>query len=224
MNKSLEKLKLLIENFGFTATDSPITSQIVIHGVAGSGKSTLTKELAKDTNFNVVNILSKEEFNLAGQFISKSLATFENKINVLDEYLAVNSHEGFQVLLADPFQYKKKPYPANYIKNKSHRFKKELIPILSEISIELEAEKEGLEVVKGSAYEIEPEGQIISVEEDVSEYVEKHGLQVHNSNCVQGQEFEVVTFYHNKDLRELNRSEVYIALTRVKTKLKILQL
>nr|WAB21373.1 triple gene block protein 2 [Banmivirus BanMMV] len=224
MNKSLEKLKQLIEDFGFSVTDSAITNRIVIHGVAGSGKSTLTKELAKDTNFNVVNILSKEEFNLAGQFISKSLVTLENKINVLDEYLAVDSHEGFQVLLVDPFQYKKKPYPANYIKNRSHRFKKELIPILSEIGVELEVEEEGLEVIRGSAYEVEPEGQIISVEEDVSEYVEKHGLQVHNSSCVQGQEFEVVTLYHKKDLKELDRSEVYIALTRVKAKLKLLQL
>lgn len=224
MNKSVEKLKNLIEANGFTATGNNIADKIVIHGVAGCGKSTLTKALAKDENYNVVNILSKEEFDLAGSCIKREIVTFDNKINVLDEYLSVDCHDGFQVLLADPFQYKKIPYSANYIKKKSHRFKKELIPLLLEIGIEAEAEEEGLCIIKGSAYEEEPKGRIISIEEEVVEYVSKHGLNVCYPSCVQGQEFEIVTLYHSKELRELERSELYIALTRVKNELRILQL
>lgn len=224
MNSSVEKLKQLIENFGFTATEHTITDKIVIHGVAGSGKSALTKELVKDNNFNVVNTLSKEEFNLSGQYIQRDLVTFDDKINVLDEYLSIDHHEGFQVLLADPFQYKKIPYKANYIKRKSHRFKKELVPLLSELGVDVDTEEEGLNIVKGSAYEIEPEGKLIAIEEDVIEYVLKHGLNICYPECVQGQEFESVTIYHSKALKELERSELYTALTRVKKELRILQL
>nr|WAB21398.1 triple gene block protein 2 [Banmivirus BanMMV] len=224
MNKSVEKLKKLIEASGFTATGNVITDKIVIHGVAGCGKSTLTKALAEDESYNVVNVLSKEEFSLTGCYIKKEIVKFDNKINVLDEYLSVDSHDGFQVLLADPFQYKKTPYLANYIKKKSHRFKKELIPLLLEIGIEVEADEEGLHVIRGSAYVVEPRGKIISIEDDVIEYVSKHGLNICYPSCVQGQEFENVTFYHCKGLKELERSELYIALTRVKNELRILQL
>lgn len=224
MNSSLESLKQLIESFGFVATNFPITDKIVIHGVAGCGKSTLTKELAKDCNFNVVNALSDERFDLTGQYIKRELITVENKINVLDEYLSVDQHEGFQVLLADPFQYIQKPLLANYIKKKSHRFKKELAPILLELGIEVEVEEEGLNIIRGSAYDTEPKGQIICVEKEVAEYVSEHNLTVHYPCCTQGQEFETVTLYHKKELRELNRSDLYIALTRVKTELRLLHL
>nr|WAB21273.1 triple gene block protein 2 [Banmivirus BanMMV] len=224
MNSSVEKLKQLIERSGFEATNHEISNVIVIHGVAGCGKSTLTKELAKDKNFNVINPLSNEEFNLEGQCIKKELNTFCNKINVLDEYLSVDCQSGFQVLLADPFQYEKVPLLANYVKKLSHRFKRELLPILLEIGIEVEAESEGLTITRGSAYEIEPKGKVITTEEQVAKYVLSHGLDVCYPNCVQGQEFEIVTFYHCKDLRELKRSELYVALTRVKEELLILQL
>lgn len=224
MNSSLESLKQLIENFGFLATDSPIKERIVIHGVAGCGKSTFTKELIKDSNFNVVNALSDEKFNLTGQYIKKELTTFADKINVLDEYLSVDNHEGFQILLADPFQYTQRPYIANYIKKKSHRFRKELVPILSELEIEVEAEEEGLKIIKGSAYDVEPKGRVICVEEEVAKYVSKHGLDISFPCCVQGLEFEVVTFYHREELRKLSRSDLYIALTRVRTELRLLQL
>lgn len=224
MNSSLENLKQLIENFGFTATGNPVTDKIVIHGVAGCGKSTLTKELLKDNNFNIVNALSKEDFDITGQYIKKELTTFDSKINVLDEYLSVDCHKGFQVLLADPFQYKGKPYLANYIKKKSHRFKKELVPILLELGVEVEVEEEGLNIIKGSAYEIEPKGKVISVEEEVVKYVSEHGLEIHYPSCIQGQEFDVVTFYHKEDLKALDRSDVYVALTRVREELRLLQL
>nr|WAB21223.1 triple gene block protein 2 [Banmivirus BanMMV] len=224
MNNSLENLKQLIESFEFVATDNPITDKIIIHGVAGCGKSTLTRELVKDSNFNVVNALSNERFNLTGQYIKKEPIALENKINVLDEYLSIDNHEGFQVLLADPFQYNQKPYLANYIKSKSHRFKKELVPILSELGIEVEVEEEGLNIIKGSAYDIEPKGQIICIEEEVAKYVAEHNLEVYHPCCVQGQEFEAVTFYHRKGLQEISRSDLYIALTRVKTELRLLQL
>lgn len=224
MNRSVEKLKRLIEESGFVATDNEIIDVIVIHGVAGCGKSTLTKELAKDKNFNVINALSTEEFNLEGQYIRKDLITFEGKINILDEYLSVDLQEGFQVLLADPFQYEKVPRLANYVKKVSHRFKRELLPILSEIGIDVEAENEGLIITKGSAYEIEPKGKVIAIEEQVASYVHDHGLNVCYPSCVQGQEFDTVTFYHCKSLKELKRSELYIALTRVRKELLILQL
>lgn len=224
MNSSLENLKQLIESFGFVATDNPITDKIIIHGIAGCGKSTLTKELVKDSNFNVVNALSNEEFNLTGQYIKKEPVALENKINVLDEYLSINNHEGFQVLLADPFQYIQKPYLANYIKRKSHRFKKELVPILLELGIEVEVEKEGLNIIKGSAYDIEPKGRIICIEDEVAKYVSKHNLDVHYPCCTQGQEFEAVTIYHKEELKKLKRSDLYIALTRVKTELRLLRL
>lgn len=224
MNNSVEKLKQLILDSGFVATGLPIVDKIVIHGVAGCGKSTLTKELLKDNNFNIVNILSESNSNLEGQSINQELVTFEDKINILDEYLSADHHEGFQVLLADPFQYKKAPYPAHYIKRRSHRFKRELIPILAEIGIEVETEENGLRIIQGSAYEIEPKGKIISIEVEVIKYISKHGLEAHHSTCVQGQEFEFVTFYHSEALKNLERSDLYIALTRVKEELRILQL
>nr|WAB21348.1 triple gene block protein 2 [Banmivirus BanMMV] len=224
MSSSLENLKKLIEDFGFVATNNPITDKIVIHGVAGCGKSTLTRELIKDSGFNVVNALSDEKIDLTGQYIKKDLITFENKINVLDEYLSVDHHEGFQVLLADPFQYSQKPYLANYTKKKSHRFKKELVPILLELGIEVQVEEEGLNITRGSAYDIEPKGKIICIEKEVAEYVSGHGLEICYPCCVQGQEFEVVTFYYKKELKELSRSDLYIALTRVRRELKLLQL
>lgn len=224
MNSSVERLKQLIEEFGFVSTGVAISDRIVIHGVAGCGKSTLTKELLKDNSFNVVNPLSKEEFDITGHCIKKDLVTFESKINVLDEYLSVNCYQGFQVLLADPFQYKKIPLQANYIKRKSHRLSKELVPILQGIGVQIEAEKEGLTIVKGSAYEFEPKGIIVSTESEVIEYVQKHGIEIHQPHCVQGQEFDIVTVYHNQELKSLERSELYVALTRVKNELRLLQL
>nr|WAB21408.1 triple gene block protein 2 [Banmivirus BanMMV] len=224
MNSSLERLKQSIESFGFVATNNPITDKIVIHGVAGCGKSTLTKELIKDSNFNVVNALSDEKFDLTGRYIRREPIASVDKINVLDEYLSVDNHEGFQVLLADPFQYNQKPYLANYINRKSHRFKKELVPILSELGIEVEVEEGGLNIIRGSAYDIEPKGKVICIEEEVARYVSEHGLDILYPRCVQGQEFEVVTFYHREELKELCRSDLYIALTRVKKELRLLQL
>ncbi|UIK24037.1 triple gene block protein 2 [Musa ornata-associated banmivirus] len=224
MSDALDEFLKSLRDAGFVATGVKIEKTIVVHGVAGSGKSTLINQLINNSEFAIFNPIASELHRIDGRRIERELKPTEGKINVLDEYLRADNFDNFDILFGDPFQSTKIPLVAHYTKNFSHRFKKEILPILKSIGFEVEADKEGLEVVVDSGYTVAVEGKVIAIETEVINHLKAHNCEVFTPNCVQGLEFKVVSFYHSRDLESLDKTEVYIALTRALEKINILRI
>ncbi|ACA53375.1 triple gene block protein 1 [Lolium latent virus] len=116
---------------GFERTDEPLPSdsrRIVVHGVGGSGKTSLIEAFAIANEWvRAYTLTSHERFDISGRGISqyKGQPIDEKLWTILDEYGQTDNPETlppFNVLATDPYQaFRCQPLRAHFVSLRSYR-------------------------------------------------------------------------------------------------------
>ena len=81
-------ISLLTAN-GYSRTDLPISKPLVVHAVAGAGKTTLIREFLKlHPSVNAQTLGTPDKPNLSRKMIRQYSMPKANHFNILDEYCA----------------------------------------------------------------------------------------------------------------------------------------
>nr|QYF50143.1 MAG: putative triple gene block protein 1 [Sichuan alphaflexivirus 1] len=214
------KLKNLLESFGFRRTDRPLSHPLVIHAIAGAGKTTLiNKFLAEGRNIEVVTPGKAPDSTLT---YCENTSTEELALKVLDEYQAYPHREAFDVLIGDPLQGGDLPvFEPHYLKEESHRFGVETCKLLKAAGIHAISSKPDTVIVR-HYIGAEPEGQLIAVDTEGKKYLESFGLNPKFPLEVLGETFPIVTVLLTRRIKEYPRHLVYIAFSRHSSRLIVL--
>ncbi|QCY52825.1 triple gene block protein 1 [Euonymus yellow mottle associated virus] len=231
----MDKFVSLLTEFEFQRTREPISSDrpLVIHGVAGCGKSTLVlKFLRLEPSASAFTSAKESARNLLGRQIepitSLPAEIPNDRILLLDEYPKANLRDpwnlkSFQVLLCDPLQFQEQVLPAHYISNVSKRFGKNTCDLLK-AKLDITCSSSRFDsVTEASCYEVDPEGHVIGLDTDICHLARQHSLSTDDpTNCL-GQTYPTVTVLScEASLKHVPQHLAYIALTRHRTKLIIL--
>ncbi|ANW11493.1 TGB1 [Senna mosaic virus] len=201
---------------GFERTKVPISEPLVVHAVAGSGKTSLVRSFIKD--YNVARAYTHgvpDPQNLEGKFIQAYKQPNPTHFNILDEYCAEPLTSGWQVVLADPLQHRGTFLEPHYIKRVSHRIPKSTEEILEKAGFQIKAVKEAGVCSHTGIFEGPLRGKLITLDRTVQDLLVNHGLSPSCPTEVLGQEFPVVTLFSSSPLNEVKAKHLlYIALTR----------
>nr|QQG34566.1 TGB1 [Dioscorea potexvirus 1] len=219
-------------NSNYTRTNLPITTQIVVHAVAGSGKTTLIKDFKRENpdycslfstiensdNFEGIKFLNPTEVNSSESHLGKLL--------ILDEYLQAPKEllGKFDVLLSDPYQSPHQALEPHFICNKSYRFGTQTCNLLRSLGYNIESTSTTPEKITiARAFETEVIEPVIALEQEVVNLLEYNQVKSVSPCEVVGQQFtEVTLILNNNNLRELNPVLLYLALSRHREHLLIL--
>nr|UVT84558.1 triple gene block protein 1 [Strawberry mild yellow edge virus] len=210
-----EYTKRLLLDRGFERTNRPIAGPIVVHAVAGAGKSSLINTVSltfqlicwttlpeEKASFNCLHLRHLDGPAFPGAFI--------------DEYqLADTDLSEAAFLFGDPLQY---PGPAaqvpHFVKLFSHRCGQNSASLIRELGIAFEASK--LDSVQYlDPYSSDPEGTILAFVPEVQTVLARHSLEFLCLDEFRGKQWPTCTLYvSTKHLCDLDRPSVYVALTR----------
>lgn len=202
---------------GFTRTQRPLSEPIVVHAVAGAGKSTLIRKLLKQSDeFRAHTHGPPDPKTLdCTSILPFTSNPPQHLFNILDEY-PLASPKGYKALFADILQHRNNHLPPHFIKFTSHRLAPSTTQFIADhlgipIQGEGSAELTSVQPVLGSPLY----GTIISLTPETSSLLTSHKAQFFCPDQVLGQEFEVVTVLSAIPIRHLkDHSGAYIALTR----------
>jgi len=214
----MEIVTELLQKAGFQRTSHPISTPLVVHAVAGAGKTTLLKALLA-AGLNVCSPALHTGNTLLGARVNK-VPTGEDF--AIDEYLKFETLPACQVVLADPCQYPSPALTAHYVSYFTHRLGKATTELIQRyLPIPIQSSKEDVVEIH-DLFVGEPEGQIISIQEDTRDLAIAHGLSPLRVCEAQGKEFPIVTVLSSQQLTEVPAHQLYIALSRHSKKLILL--
>lgn len=210
---------------GFVRTNEPLTDQLVVHAVAGCGKSTLIRKfLEEQPQARAYTHGKPDPPNLEGRFIQAFRSPNPEHFNILDEYCKEPITARFQVLIADPLQYRACHLRPHYTNHKSHRLGPATCKLISECGIRIESHREDQDLVThGGIFGSPLLGQVIALDRPSSDLLKAHGVQALCPIETVGQEYPVVTVVSSKPLRSVSfKDQLYIALSRHTEELHVL--
>lgn len=211
--------------FEFVGVFCVLKFPVVVHSVPGSGKSSLIRELiSEDESFVAFTAGVPDSPNLTGRYIKPYSpgCAVQGKINILDEYLSVSDISGFDVLFSDPYQNTSIPREAHFIKTKTCRFGANTCKYLKSFGFDIHSD--GVDtVVIGSPFELDVEGVLICFGKEAVDLAVAHNSDFKLPCEVRGSTFNVVTLLKSRDPTSEDKHWFYIAATRHRSKLIIMQ-
>uniref|UniRef100_A0AAU7L1W9 Triple gene block 1 n=1 Tax=Hibiscus chlorotic speck associated virus 1 TaxID=3143942 RepID=A0AAU7L1W9_9VIRU len=220
---SLEKILI---DADFERTNLPWSKPIVVHGVPGSGKTTVIDQLIKkDPAISAISG-GASIHNFDGSAIHKRGKEYIGNVKVIDEYPIFSDPliDNSDIIFCDPFQHNGSTRKAHFISFKTKRFGSETCTLLKKFNLNIKSQKVD-KVVFGCCYEEDPEGQILAFEKDICNLLDRHRVEYKSPESILGSNCDKVTFYTSKE--QLIREDpdfwrFYICMTRHRDQLKIL--
>nr|UVK68763.1 triple gene block 1 [Grapevine rupestris stem pitting-associated virus] len=221
----MNNLVKALSTFEFVGVYSVLRFPVVVHSVPGSGKSSLIRELiSEDEAFAAFTAGVPDSPNLTGRYIKPYSpgCAVQGKINILDEYLSVSDTAGFDVLFSDPHQNISIPREAHFIKTKTCRFGDSTCKYLQSFGFNICGDGEDA-VIIGSPFELDVEGVLICFGKEAVDLAVAHNSDFKLPCEVRGSTFNVVTLLKSRDPTPEDKHWFYIAATRHRNKLIIMQ-
>jgi len=203
----------------FTRTPLPLQEPIVVHTVAGAGKTTLVRSwIRRAPHLKAVTGGRSDPPSLEGVGILEP----HGRADIVDEYPAVLDRAGAKILLADPLQHRGPTLPAHFIGRRTHRFGRATCELLKLWDINCTADKEDI-VSRSGLFDSDLVGTIIAVDDDAADLLEAHSAEFLTPCQALGQTFEAVTAVSTVPLEEADPVNRYIACSRHSQQLLILE-
>nr|UTQ36086.1 triple gene block 1 [Grapevine rupestris stem pitting-associated virus] len=221
----MNNLVKALSTFEFVGVYSVLRFPVVVHSVPGSGKSSLIRELiSEDEAFAAFTAGVPDSPNLTGRYIKPYSpgCAVQGKINILDEYLSVTDTAGFDVLFSDPHQNISIPREAHFIKTKTCRFGASTCKYLQSFGFNVSSDRVDT-VVIGSPFELNVEGVLICFGKEAVDLAAAHNSDFKLPCEVRGSTFEVVTLLKSRDPVLEDKHWFYVAATRHRSKLIVMQ-
>ncbi|QIL68841.1 triple gene block protein 1 [Papaya virus X] len=212
----MEKLIEILTADGYSRTDLPISKPLVIHAVAGAGKTeTIRRFLKVWPATNAQTLGTPDKPNISRKMIRAFTGPKANMFNILDEYCAVPLKGSWDAVFADPLQHPDHALDPHFTKSVSHRVGPETCDILSDIGIEVTSVGESQTVSRTGVFDGELHGVLIALDLEIERLVRNHGLPVLCPRSTIGLQFPKVTVLSSIPLTHIEDvTSVYIALTR----------
>ncbi|BBD14450.1 triple gene block 1 [Cherry virus B] len=216
--------KLVLANYN--RTNLPITFPIIVHCVAGAGKSTVIREaLAESQDLEAFTFGVPDPINLSGRRIkSHKLIRFAKpgSVLVIDEYIGQEIPENCKFCFADPNQFPFSVEEAHFTCYETKRFGSQTCDLLNAngfAAFSFKSDQVIFDLVFGGNIE----GQIVCYEKEVFDILDRFGAEYKKDCQIRGSTFDIVTFITTSEtFEEEDRYKVYLCLTRHKSVLRIL--
>lgn len=222
----MEIILSTILDFGFKRTKIPLgeRSLIIVHAVAGAGKSTLIRKILEEVpESQAYTHGAPDPQSLSGRRI-KAYSTRPNTpgpLDIIDEYLG-GDYPDAKLIFCDPYQYTTTALEAHFTQNTSKRFGKNTAKLLRALDFNVESDREDI-VLTTDIWQEEIQGTLIAYEPEVVNWVTAHGAICFPAEDIRGRTFPETTLVctNLRNCCEELRHLLYVALTRHKTKLVI---
>lgn len=225
MDSNLALLTNLLTSKGFVRTNRPLSKPLVVHAVAGAGKSTVIREFLQEVfNSSGQTLGIPDPPTLEGAYIKAATVPLSNHFNILDEYSVQPLRHSWDAVFSDPLQNPAHPVRPHFICTVSHRLGPEVCDLLRDLGISISSSGSRSQTVfRGGVFESELKGTLIALDEEIRDLLTAHALNPVCPHEVLGRELPVVTVLSSQPIPNIkDRSGLYIALTRATDELRIL--
>nr|AMY62719.1 triple gene block protein 1 [Plantago asiatica mosaic virus] len=209
----------------FQRTNTPISKPLVVHAVAGAGKTTLIQNLLPNhPNLSAQTAGTPQSPNLTGAYIRILTGLEVNKLNLLDEYAALQPLKGsWDVVLADPLQHPGLALRPHFVKSISHRLCPETTKLISKLICPCTSSRSDSSIIQFSGlFEGPLLGTIIALDSTTQNLLQAHRAPFLCPTTALGLEFDTVTVVSARPLEEIqDKVGLYISLSRHRTQLHV---
>lgn len=212
----MDILTSLLTANGYNRTDHPLSKPLVVHAVAGAGKTSLIREFMKvHPAVNAQTHGTPDKPNLSRKMIRQYSIPKANHFNILDEYCALPVKGSWDAVFADPLQHPDHALEPHFIKETSHRLGAQTCKLISDLGILIYPGAEDQPVVRKGVFEGELFGTVIALDQQIHDLAQRHGVRTFCPQATIGQQYPVVTVLSSNPLESVEDSTaLYIALTR----------
>nr|ANI85499.1 triple gene block protein 1 [Asian prunus virus 2] len=211
---------------GYIRTRLPISFPIIVHCIAGAGKSTLIREILEaDHRFEAFTYGVPDPINLSGVRIKGSFDLPNcraDSLKIIDEYIGQDLPGSTTFCFADPNQFPYTCPDAHLTSYQTKRFGDQTCTLLGKLDCAPFSYKQDQKIFE-KLFAGDIEGQIVCYEEEIFNLLDRHGADYKKDCQIRGSTFDIVTFITASDTFEPeDRYKVYLCLTRHRSILRIL--
>nr|AJD23417.1 triple gene block protein 1 [Yam virus X] len=201
----------------FSRTLVPLTFPIVVHAVAGAGKTTFLNNLLVDPIYEIVSLNDLTRAKIHGNSIKTSFSSERSeRVLILDEYLQFDEEtiSKAQFIFSDPYQSACQPRLAHFTCNQTQRFGNQTAEFLRKLNFDVVSDKID-ELKFGHLFNSELSGTVIGYSPEVCELLSAHCVEFLEPCRTVGLTFNKVTLVLNtSNLDDIPSHILYISLTR----------